>query len=54
LGWDVDVVSTGREALSATRAREYDVVLMDRHMPELDGLEATRRPISALAAMRGR
>jgi signal transduction histidine kinase/CheY-like chemotaxis protein len=42
LGWTVDVVSTGRAAVQATLETEYDVVLMDRHMPELDGLEATR------------
>jgi two-component system, sensor histidine kinase len=42
LGFTVDIVSTGRAAYEATLHRDYDAVLMDRHMPELDGLEATR------------
>ncbi|GAA3245013.1 hypothetical protein GCM10017691_51760 [Pseudonocardia petroleophila] len=43
LGQRADVVSDGVEALAAVARREYDVVLMDVGMPELDGLEATRR-----------
>src|SRR5881296_3939560 len=40
-GHQVDVVSNGREAVDAVRARKYDVVLMDIQMPELDGFAAT-------------
>jgi CheY-like chemotaxis protein/HPt (histidine-containing phosphotransfer) domain-containing protein len=41
-GHAVDVVGDGRAAVEAVRAGSYDVVLMDVHMPELDGLEAAR------------
>ena len=41
-GHSVDVVGTGRAAVQAVGARSYDVVLMDVHMPEMDGIEATR------------
>jgi signal transduction histidine kinase/CheY-like chemotaxis protein/HPt (histidine-containing phosphotransfer) domain-containing protein len=42
LGCTVDVAGTGAEALAAARSRDYDLVLMDCQMPELDGYEATR------------
>ncbi len=40
-GYDVVVANNGYEALEDYRRGDFDVVLMDCHMPELDGFEAT-------------
>jgi CheY-like chemotaxis protein/HPt (histidine-containing phosphotransfer) domain-containing protein len=42
LGCTVDVVQNGKDAVTAVTDGEYDLVLMDWRMPEMDGLEAAR------------
>ncbi len=41
-GVEVDLVSSGQEALSLLDKHEYDLVLMDMQMPEMSGCDATR------------
>jgi PAS domain S-box-containing protein len=43
LGYRVDVVANGLEVLESIYRQKYDVILMDVHMPEMDGLTATKR-----------
>nr|WP_230968075.1 response regulator [Nostoc sp. WHI] len=43
IGYQADVVTNGLEVLKALQKQPFDVVLMDVHMPEMDGLETTRR-----------
>ena len=43
LGYAADAVASGREAIESVLGGKYDLVLMDERMPDIDGLEATRR-----------
>jgi CheY-like chemotaxis protein/anti-sigma regulatory factor (Ser/Thr protein kinase) len=54
LGHRLDTVTNGRDGVTRALAGEYDVILMDRHLPDLDGVEATQRIRAAEAAKPGR
>jgi signal transduction histidine kinase/CheY-like chemotaxis protein len=59
LGYEVEIAANGAQAVEAVQSREFGAILMDGHMPVMDGTEATRRirssgshsvPIIALSA----
>ena len=40
-GWDISVAEDGEKALQVMRAKEFDLLLTDIKMPEMDGLDLT-------------
>ncbi len=50
LGYSADIAANGKEALEMTKQKHYDIILMDLHMPELDGLSATREIVRTIDA----
>lgn len=45
LGYEIDIVSNGQEVLDRLQNHSYDLILMDIEMPQMDGIETTKKII---------
>lgn len=54
LGYRADVAGNGRETLKSLKVQQYDLILMDCHMPEMDGFETTKQIIEVYGVQRPR
>lgn len=54
LGVSPDIAENGLEVLDALRRKRYDLIFMDIHMPQMDGIEATREIIKTMGSSRPR
>lgn len=52
MGYTIDVVANGLEAVEAVERQKYDVIFMDVQMPEMDGVEATHEIIKRFGSKR--
>ena len=48
LGYTADIAANGKEAVNLIMQNRYEMVFMDLHMPEMDGLEATRTIVNSM------
>ncbi len=47
IGYIIEIANNGKEAVEMTNKYDYDLVFMDIHMPEMDGIEATEKILNS-------